>query len=70
MKMKENGGDSWLPIEQEGEEVKKGDSWLLIEQEGEEVKKVIIAGVKIIAEVSLVGAGVLMRGNYVLLRTT
>ena len=40
MKMKENGGDSWLPVE----------------HEGEEIKRVIIAGVKIINEVSLVGA--------------
>ena len=44
-----------------------GDSCLLVEQEGKEVEGVIMVGVKIVAKVSLVGEGewVLVKGNYV-----
>jgi hypothetical protein len=54
VKVKKDGGDSWLPVE----------------YEGEEVEGVIIAGGKIIAEASLVGAEVLVRGNYISSKTT
>jgi hypothetical protein len=54
--VKENGGDSCLPLE----------------QEVEEVEEVIMAVVKISAEVLLVreGEGVLVRGNCVSSKTT